>query len=854
MAQLDVTIASPASSPASVTAGVEATFQARATWDGQPLDGLSVTYEWDFDDETDPDADNPTTHTFLSAGTYSVSVTATYSGQEDTASMLCQAPAVDQVLSLVPDSGTVSDPWGVEVRGPASMWPTTWSLLHYETRPPGGAWTETTRIVNNVGSPRWDQESNETVYSATWATAWEKNGSVEVRAWITRTTYFPYATRQYYTDPVSTNVLNMVATPDPEDADKLVFWYDPDPNSGADAPVLKWDATHQQFGVHAGWQNEHIHADVTIRGLAGGSYEVTVYQDAPGPGELTWDGSGAMAPAPRGLYTYEVELSHKTRADQFGPDDHDEYCLTAPNCYDVDKKPAVASVTDFDPELDDVNDTISGTVSYQLTSAVGECHVFIYGPRAQKLWEWTGDAPDCAAGTHETDEYEIETVVLGDILPGADQYYAVVVTKQTGADGLGNRDQLPKWHVPVGARLPASGVALLEVQFLDKTQMHWPVLPGDGDDEGVGVEGPGDKTPEWTVYPVFQEHLTKRPYEDATYATPQPKREPASDVRNGPLHVEVTIAASAAHWVKVTGSLIPEDTPVISQTAVGADGLLRFDFTTPQSLPNYIDTATETWTWWVIPGAGNPTQPAADDPNWQSLGATEHKVYVTLAAPSGLSGRAYEQLFRLSCEWAEGRMDAQEAWDAPNEGNDVWAGISSLRIECEAGILTYYPMNIYDMHALGVGESATPTRELLTFGFGRCGNFGYFAFDLGRAHGIPILWAHFFAGVGPGAVDWRTFLVKDVDCQGHEHSAQPYFGDHLVCAYPDGQSLYDPSYGVLVESDQSVADALRSLEWEELSHFTTSPMPGSWLDPVDDPQAPYWNWQGNTESLLEIEL
>lgn len=92
---LTVEIIDPPTGPFDAIVGTEQDFEAVAYLDGEPLSSGQVTWEWDFDDGSDPDSDDPTTHTFTTAGQYTVSVLATYSSMSAGAEVVAnQLPAI----------------------------------------------------------------------------------------------------------------------------------------------------------------------------------------------------------------------------------------------------------------------------------------------------------------------------------------------------------------------------------------------------------------------------------------------------------------------------------------------------------------------------------------------------------------------------------------------------------------------------------------------------------------------------------------------------------------------------------------------------------------------------------------
>ncbi len=111
---LTVEIVDPATDPYSVKMPTAVRFEAVACLDGEELENGQVTWHWDFGDTYGESSANPTSYVFLGPGTYIVTVTATYGGQQ----------AQDQVTVIVtPETHTD----GIELLktspGPRVTWP-----------------------------------------------------------------------------------------------------------------------------------------------------------------------------------------------------------------------------------------------------------------------------------------------------------------------------------------------------------------------------------------------------------------------------------------------------------------------------------------------------------------------------------------------------------------------------------------------------------------------------------------------------------------------------------------------------------------------------------------------------------
>ena len=94
-AQLTVEIVWPDEACTSIPVGELHAYVARAFWNGAEVT-QSGLYEWDFGDGSPVENGNPAEHTFTTEGSYNVSVTVTYSGQEATGNRTYSASSVSR--------------------------------------------------------------------------------------------------------------------------------------------------------------------------------------------------------------------------------------------------------------------------------------------------------------------------------------------------------------------------------------------------------------------------------------------------------------------------------------------------------------------------------------------------------------------------------------------------------------------------------------------------------------------------------------------------------------------------------------------------------------------------------------
>jgi len=733
-AQLTVSITSPQGNPAQLIVGQPTTFQAQAFWYGQPLNGASVGWTWTFGDGTGEFTQNPLQHTYATEGQYGATVVATYAGQQAQATKVCQVSASPYVLVLVPDSDIVCDAWDLEVIGPQGPNP-MWNVTGFEKRIGEGPW----QTADNVQVFAPFVRLGKKVVPCKWLTRPHQNQAIKLRA---KVQVQPPGGQGYlaYSNEIEATVQNTVLRPTDTEPEDLAFLYDPDPET--EDPLLDWEAIHRAWPYPDTIPDQHFHVTVQVLSLSGTVVKtITGRQDNPGTCQVAWDGScnPPMPHAGLGLYTYQVTAQH-----YYTPNgaQHPDTCSIVGECGpDSDKLSQSARVLVFDPQLDEQSQTISGTVTYELLSQVGVCRVVIFGPGHDELWSWDADSPRMQPGTWQTDAFEVPAQIVDGRLICAGQYWAVVFTKQTLPQGLLNRGLEPKWYVPHGRSLASNGVDLWDVEFREpRIQMYWPVRPDDGQDphndppnsgvdEGIGRVGPGDKTPEWTVYRVKQEHLRKRPYlgkpEYDIYATPQPKREPGAFVRNTHVAVKTRLIGvpEGPIWVRATGTLGGFAPAQLTPSG----GVAAYQGSTVDALPNNVgvmqDDSAATWNWeWSSTGPEGP---------WQSLGTTAHTIYRTLATPTGLQ-KAYKQLFQYSCNWAAGGECADYVFDA------IW---SHFHFDYEP-LYGYYDCECHDPpHGTNdeffptVEDDPWPLRSILVYERGRCGHWYLLFKSLIAAHG-----------------------------------------------------------------------------------------------------------------------
>lgn len=102
------------------------------------------------------------------------------------------------------------------------------------------------------------------------------------------------------------------------------------------------------------------------------------------------------------------------------------------------------------------------------------------------------------------------------------------------------------------------------------------------------------------------------------------------------------------------------------EVSAAGESIAVTDETSEGSLPNQIDRLDPFEIIWEISFDSGAT--------WDALGATAHRIYVTLDDPDVPSTSTYESIVDISCRNAKGKTDAMAALDA------IWSDFKSLRV------------------------------------------------------------------------------------------------------------------------------------------------------------------------------
>jgi len=724
-----------------------------------------------------------------------------------------------------------------------------------------------TGFEKHIGEGPWQTAGNVQIFApfvrdgkkvvpCKWLTWPHQNQAIKLRA---KVQVQPPGGQGYlaYSNEIEATVQNTVVdtvTGAPED---LVVLFDPE----AQHPMLGWYVMHRDWAYTDAFPDQHLHYVVNVYSPSGAVVKTfTSRQDNPGANEVVWDGScDPVGQASPGVYTYQVTAQHFYTPNG---SQHPLTCSPVGECAaDSDKLPRAATVTQFDPEIDEENQKMRGTVTYNLPAVVGVCQVAIFGLGYEKLWTWDADAERMISGSHETDEFEVEAQIVDGQLVSPGLYWAVVFTRQTDGEGAANRGLEPKWYVPHGVSLGGSwGTHLWSVSF-DKDdaakaiRMYWPerheltnpLAPYEHlcshteaadctwpTNEGVGLAGPEDPTPEWTAYRVEQPQFHRHPYIDdpgyqqyAARYSKHVKREPAAFVRDVHPVVTAKILGPPGQTVFVKaqgegGSVggLPEDDVTFDATT----GMGTYHGVAEGGVYERVHTETIVWNWqYRLP----------ETQTWLPLGASEHKVLVTLSLrqPPRSGEYPWVQLFEWSCEFCSSGNTTdyvfEHIWEQfanlwPNFG--YWDNGDLVRDELDSDPL-FYPDD--------GGE-----HQVITLERGRCNHYACLMNAMAAVQGdvVPVQ----ELGAAP---PWVQFHVKNFDLPGIRGHAttdpgQKYFANHYICWRGDRLTLYDPSYsfqaeggdeeGALTNYETASVDAVRyTVTWHRVNEVPPPARP--WL-------------------------
>ncbi|HOS92372.1 MAG TPA: hypothetical protein PLQ54_03605, partial [Armatimonadota bacterium] len=563
--------------------------------------------------------------------------------------------------------------WSVSASAPPPGTMMMWGISGIWKKRDNGAWQSAPNIFIDPAGTK----------GGTWLTYGDgdQNFPIDVKCSITYTLFGPGGSSQgsAETNTVTATPGNMVTHCTGGNA--LLILHAPgdeDPNTpGAEEHVLTWNAYHQDW-CHSAFANEHMHCGISVLPVTGNpaspDWQITVPQGDPGDGSYTWEGQRTppRPSAPKGIYTWLVSASHKYDPDGTGCPVGCGHVAECPP--DTDKVGRPATVQSFEYlHLDPEANRLFVRVTYALATDVGECMVKVFTPSFDAV-TWAASGDELTAGTHTTDVLEIEGVNddQGNVVDG-DEFCAVVLSSQTAAEGLLNRDRQPKPHVPHGmyGQAQTGSVTLESISFEDDIPMKWAVHPLDGNPVDLG-------NPEWTRADVRQDWKLLRPYctcprpYDFLPGSPSgacpnhggawsgPKRDPAAYVRpskanrtnNVPLLVTLKGPAGATGTAWATGSLggVMAFPVEFDSNGDATDQPAH----TGAEVTDTVDVLGVNWSWHF----------QFDETAHQiALGDSEHTVYVTL--DQRLAGvPVFLQLVDFSCRWADGGEAAAYVFDA----------------------------------------------------------------------------------------------------------------------------------------------------------------------------------------------
>jgi len=428
-----------------VIAGQSYDFEAVAYDNGQQLPPQQVNWEWDFGDGSDPDADNPTEHTFTATGQYLVTVTAEYggisAGAEITANVL-PTFAADWDFFVRPDESEELR-FGSEVCDEIDLVFRTTDMglifiARFWARNPDGSWSAVGNgefMSPEVHQPpeSWYQEVDSDAIDTTMAPNRAIMYQVEIQVemggeggpfWLPCLRHLQVSSNNTAVHEADDGILLHAQTSQHHEIGWTIVHHDPcaylDP-MGPD----QWVAP--TFGVTA-----------EIFTLDGSEPLVTLYESGVGlgSGSLEWDGTiPGEGPAPVGVYSYRVTADH---------------AQTPAACEDQDKSPRLI--------IDDVRTTDQGVslveffpreqrmeyeVFYRLSrdAAADSVWLKVYNRHLQLVHV---AAADHTAGVRSvTGEFYTDPGVTG-------QYHFVISAVETQADALLNRDGWAKLALPRG--------------------------------------------------------------------------------------------------------------------------------------------------------------------------------------------------------------------------------------------------------------------------------------------------------------------------------------------------------------------------------------------------------------------
>jgi hypothetical protein len=220
------------------------------------------------------------------------------------------------------------------------------------------------------------------------------------------------------------------------------------------------------------------------------------------------------------------------------------------------------------------------------------------------------------------------------------------------------------------------------------------------------------------------------------------------------------------------------------------------------NFPNYVtkDTAS---LYWQAQAHGRPHE------TWKDIGTSTFNRYLCNGAPK--NGRS-AQLYRLTCDWASGKSNDDDVFDA------VWYGIKTG----DDGYV-YYPFS-FDEGMPVIWETA----DVISHHLGRCGGFMSYMQDCLSVQSVSSK-ATAFTVDGQRSPTLYCFRTSTT-ARGGRTNHQTDFSDHAAMCQLTGGTItmvYDPSYGVARTSELAYETDAITLYYgnstSELTNYPTAP-------------------------------
>ncbi|MFO8079210.1 MAG: hypothetical protein R6V07_02785 [Armatimonadota bacterium] len=405
-----------------------------------------VTWSWDFDDGSDPDDDNPTTHTFDDAETLSVTVSGTWNAQQAQDAVTIQALPewlADSLVYVRPAGAThLGYGGGLVFDGEVCdavevVWETDQIDVHsarfYVRNPDDSISWISDEEQPDVLQPRFHggqgPDYEQAVSPEIMTAGWFPNQTKTYGVRIGREYGTPDGPEWEYFDRDIPFTSNNTAVPG--NTGLIIH------TEGAAPHEINWTIDHHgQCAVQDpvtgawSWGDPLFEVTVQIRDLAG-DVQATIpcgSANGVGDGSTTWNGGTEY-----GIYTYHVSAEHTQSVE----------------CSDQDKSSRLtisnASVSDF--EWVDLPTEAQVTLGYQLNRNATNCRVRVFNHDLDEVTVTApaGGALSNTAGTHSlTVEFEDPDQIVG-------HYRFVVFAEETAQDGALNRDEQPKPALAKGA-------------------------------------------------------------------------------------------------------------------------------------------------------------------------------------------------------------------------------------------------------------------------------------------------------------------------------------------------------------------------------------------------------------------